>query len=381
MAAGAASPPSQSKAPRAGAWAAECGMAASASEGKAKEDRRLRGRAKARGLKSKRAADRRAPRCKGACSTPRRFQDRFLTHGKLRTPGLQGAATTANPAPDNSVVCRRSGAAAGPGRKLRARAPGADPCEACSLPSVNCKMRCPAMLLINTTNFIYVVAASINRQRGDARVCVKPGRAPESTIGRKCGAQARQLSPECVCPGKSRDFEIAGGGAEKSGQPPSGCRIHGAPPVPPAHRRATAFNTWFLGRPEIFSSCASLPCGASVIDVTGPSEFIGVGAVDATKPYGFIGFEAVDVTKPYEFIGFGPRPQSGRLPPPQTLRLGGCRPQTPREEGPPQAQQPPKLMKFVTGSRFRPNRRQRSGFSRPVGTGRGAKFGRNRPKT
>ena len=163
MAAGAASSPSQSKAPRAGAWAAECGIAASASEGKAKEDRRLHGRAKARGLKSKRAADRRAPRCKGACSTPRRFQDRFLTHGKLRTPGLQGA-TTANPAPDNSVVCRRSGAAAGPGRKLRARAPGADPCEACSLPSAKCKMRCPAMLLINTTNFIYVVAASTAKE-------------------------------------------------------------------------------------------------------------------------------------------------------------------------------------------------------------------------
>ena len=84
------------------------------------------------------------------------------------------------------------------------------------------------------------------------RVFVKPGRPPESTIGRKWGARARQLSPECICPGKSRDFEIAREGAEKGGQPPSGCRIHGAPPVPPAHRRATAFNTWFLGRPEIF---------------------------------------------------------------------------------------------------------------------------------
>jgi hypothetical protein len=74
------------------------------------------------------------------------------------------------------------------------------------------------------------------------------------------------------------------------------------------------------------------------MDVTRPCEFIGVGAVDAAKPYEFIGFGAMDVTKPYEFIGFGPRPQSGRLPPPQTLQLGGSRPQTPREEGPPQAQ-------------------------------------------
>ena len=136
-----------------------------------------------------------------------------------------------------------------PGPRQVPEAPGADPCEAPSRPSARCKMRCPAMLIIQ--KMAYTRGCRVYRQRGDTCVFVRPDRAPESpNIGRKWRARARQLSSECVCPGKSRDFEIAGGGREKGGRSPSGCRIQNAP-MPPA-QRAAVFNTWFLGRPEIF---------------------------------------------------------------------------------------------------------------------------------
>ena len=111
-------------------------------------------------------------------------------------------------------------------------------------------MRCPEMLIIQ--KMAYTRGCRVYRQRGDTCVLfVRPDRAAESpNIGRKWRARARQLSSECVCPGKSRDFEIAGGGREKGGRSPSGCRIQNAP-MPPA-QRAAVFNTWFLGRPEIF---------------------------------------------------------------------------------------------------------------------------------
>ena len=135
-------------------------------------------------------------------------------------------------------------------RQVLPEAPGADPCEAPSLPSARCKMRCPEMLIIQ--KMAYTRGCRVYRQRGDTCVLfVRPDRAAESpNIGRKWRARARQLSSECVCPGKSRDFEIAGGGREKGGRSPSGCRIQNAP-MPPA-QRAAVFNTWFLGRPEIF---------------------------------------------------------------------------------------------------------------------------------
>ena len=103
----------------------------------------------------------------------------------------------------------------------------------------------------NTTNFIYVVAAST--AKGVIRVYLlsRAGlrKAPSAGNG---GPRPASYRPSASARANRGILKSREGGAEKGGQPPSGCRIHGAPPMPPAHRRATAFNTWFLGRPEIF---------------------------------------------------------------------------------------------------------------------------------
>ena len=74
--------------------------------------------------------------------------------------------------------------------------------------------------------------------------CGKPQHRPEMEGPGPPAIVRVRLSKEIV------DFEIAGGGREKGGRSPSGCRIQNAP-MPPA-QRAAVFNTWFLGRPEIF---------------------------------------------------------------------------------------------------------------------------------
>ena len=103
----------------------------------------------------------------------------------------------------------------------------------------------------NTTNFIYVVAASTAKGVICVYLLSRAGlrKAPSAGNGGPGPASYRPSASARANRGilKSRE-----GGAEKGGRPPSGCRIQGAPPMPPAQRRATAFNTWFLGRPEIF---------------------------------------------------------------------------------------------------------------------------------
>ena len=74
--------------------------------------------------------------------------------------------------------------------------------------------------------------------------CGKPQHRPEMEGPGPPAIVRVRLSKEIA------DFEIAGGGREKGGRSPSGCRIQNAP-MPPA-QRAAVFNTWFLGRPEIF---------------------------------------------------------------------------------------------------------------------------------
>ena len=103
-----------------------------------------------------------------------------------------------------------------PGPRQVPEAPGADPCEAPSLPSARCKMRCPEMLIIQ--KMAYTRGCRVYRQRGDTCVLfVRPDRAAESpNIGRKWRARARQLSSECVCPRKSWILKSREGGERRA---------------------------------------------------------------------------------------------------------------------------------------------------------------------